>query len=190
MKKNLLLASLFLFTLSTACVSLRESKQQPGSGSARVELRKQGVTLDAKYNPQLDNLIPGYKIITVGVTNNGIELLKLNPLRDRWEIIDAYGRPQKGINSIRIKDPAVWSRLPDKVKELIEYPIGITVGYTETVDLFFPNNIDLSAFRSISFYSAERKETYDILALDETTQQLNIPTQVNEVPANKKNSKP
>ena len=45
----------------------------------------------------------------------------------------------------------------------VRLPVGISVGYSETVDLFFPKKQELSAFRSISFYSADRKMKYDML---------------------------
>jgi hypothetical protein len=50
------------------------------------------------------------------------------------------------------------------VQELVDYPVGIAVGYAETVDLFFPANIDLNSFRTVSYYSEDRKQQYDILA--------------------------
>jgi len=151
--------------LLTACFGAKESKNPNNSGS-RVELHAQGITIDAKYNADLDNLIPGYKIVTVGLTNNGVDILKLNPLRDRWEIVDAAGRKIKAYNCLRIKDPHTFSRLPSRMKEMIEYPVAVPLGYSETLDLFFPNHIDLTGFRSISFYSAERKQDYDMLAID------------------------
>jgi hypothetical protein len=174
----LLLPALVFFAI-TACVAEHEGGKAKDSGAARVELRKQGIIIDAKYNRELDNLIPGYKIVTVGLSNNGVDLLKLNPLRDRWDITDATGQVRRGANSLRIRDPETWSRLPSQVKELIEYPVAVQMGYSETIDLFFPNNLDLTAFRSISFYSAERKETYDILAMDDSRE---VPIQPEAAP--------
>lgn len=154
-------------TLLCACFSARESGNPKNSGN-RVELHGQGIIIDAKYNADLDNLVPGYKMITVGLTNNGVDMLQLNPLRDRWEIVDGSGRKIKAYNSLRIKDPDTYSRLPQKMKEMIEYPVAIPMGYSETLDLFFPNQYDLTGFRSISFYSAERKQDYDMLSIDTT----------------------
>lgn len=151
--------------LLTACFSARESGNPKNSGN-RVELHGQGIIIDAKYNADLDNLVPGYKVITVGLTNNGVDMLQLNPLRDRWEIVDGSGRKIKAYNSLRIKDPSTYSRLPQKMKEMIEYPVAVPMGYSETLDLFFPNQYDLTGFRSISFYSAERKQDYDMLSID------------------------
>lgn len=150
------------FFILSACFSGKEGKK--AGTSQRVAVHKHGIILDAKYDPRLDNLIPGYKIITVAVTNNGYDILRLNPLKDRWEITDAYGRKQKAMNSIRIKDPSTFSRLPDQVQQLVDYPVGISVGYSETIDLFFPATQELKAFRSISFYSADRKLVFDVMS--------------------------
>jgi hypothetical protein len=46
----------------------------------------------------------------------------------------------------------------------VEYPVGVSVGYSETVDLFFPESVSLEAFRAISFYSNDRKHKYDMLS--------------------------
>lgn len=142
------------------------AKEENPRNSARVDLPQHGIIIEAKYEPSLDNLVPGYKIVTVGLTNNGTDILKLNPLRDRWEIVDGTGRKQKAFTTLRIKDPGMWSRLPNQMREMLEYPVAIAMGYSETLDIFFPNTVDLQGFRSISFYSAERKENYDILQLD------------------------
>lgn len=179
MIRKLLAPSLSLIILA-ALMACTASDKEPGT-SARVELLKQGITLDARYDPRLDNLIPGYKILTVAVTNNSVDILRLNPLRDKWEITDAMGKKRKAINSLRIKDPGLFSRLPSKVQQLIDYPVGISVGYSETIDLFFPQSVDLNAFRTISFFNANLDQTFDMLS------NLDSPT---HVPVNQKASGP
>ena len=159
---HLFLIPLTLIAL-TACFGEKEDNPKTSS-SAHVDVNKEGITLDAKYDNRLDNLIPGYKIVTVAVTNNGVDIMKLNPLKDRWDVTDAYGKPRRAINSLRISNPQAWSSLPEKVKSLIEYPVGVSVGYTETMDLFFPNSLDLTAFRSISFYNGTNDKKYDVVA--------------------------
>ncbi len=158
-----LLIPLVTVGLLTSCFSARESGSAKGESSKRMEFFKEGLTLDANYDPRLDNLIPGYKILTVAVTNQGTDVLRLNPLKDRWELTDAYGKTRKAITSLRIKDPGLFTRLPSKVQTLIDYPVGISVGYSETIDLFFHQDVDLRSFRSVSFYNADRKQTYDAL---------------------------
>lgn len=159
--QSCLIASLFP-VLFASCYPSAE-KQDRGTTSRELKIHKHGITIDARYDPRLDNLVPGYKIMTVGVTNSGFDILRLNPLKDQWDVIDAWGRKQRAIHSLRIKEPHVFVRLPERLQQMVEYPVGISVGYSETVDLFFPNSVDLKAFRSVSFYNAERKITYDVL---------------------------
>jgi hypothetical protein len=150
-------------TLLTACFSARESGKKSET-SRHLEIAKQGIVLDANYDPRLNNLIPGYKILTVAVTNNSTDVLRLNPLKDRWDMVDATGKKHRAINSLRIKDPHTFSRLPGRVQELVDYPVGIAVGYAETVDLFFPAAINIDAFRTVSYYSDDRQQEYDIMS--------------------------
>lgn len=155
------LLPLIIISLMTGCFW---KKEKPPQTSRHLEMNKSGIIMDANYDPRLDNLIPGYKMVTVAVTNNSTDVLRLNPLKDRWVVVDAYGRKQKAINSIRIKDPKTFGQLPAQVRELIDYPVGIAVGYSETVDLFFPLRMDLNSFRTVSYYSSDRKKTFDVLS--------------------------
>ncbi len=169
-----------------ACFSARQSKgPDKNKSSATVEVPNKGIIIEAKYDPRLDSLIPGYKIVTVALTNNGIDTLRLNPLKDRWEVTDAYGKNRRAINSVRIKDPSTWGKLPDRLKQLIEYPIAVSMNYSETIDLFFPQGMDLTHFRAISFYAAERNEKYDAMASLESENQIPI-NPPSETPANPK----
>lgn len=167
--------SLILLMSLNACISARQSGKKQGSTSQRMELHKEGIIIDAKYDPQLDNLIPGYKILTVAVTNHGTDVLKFDPLRDRWMIVDVFGKRQKAINSLRIKNPHLFGRLPDRLQNLLEYPVGVSVGYSETIDLFFSNHVELASFRSVSFYSGQRKTDYSLLTNMDSPTHKKIP---------------
>lgn len=160
------------FILALFLISCNPGSKKEVGTSQRVEVQKHGVILDAKYDPRLDNLIPGYKILHVALTNRGIGVLRLNPLKDRWFIVDAFGQKKRAITSLRIKDPGTFGRLPGKLQQMIEYPVGVSVGYTDTIDLFFPASQELNAFRSISYYNASHKRTYDVMSnMDSPTHQ-------------------
>jgi len=109
-------------------------------------------------------LIPGYKIVTIALTNNSVDVLKLNPIKDRWEITDAAGKNRRAINSMRVHNPSLFGRLPSKMQNLVDYPVGISVGYSETIDIFFPAATDLRNFRNISFYNAAVDQKFDAMA--------------------------
>ncbi len=131
------------------------------------------MTIDATYDTKLDGVVPGYKILTVALTNRSVDVIKLDPVHDQWTIEDSRGQKQKAIVSLQIADPDVWNLLPSKVKDLVDYPAGVQMGYTQTFDLFFPSKIDLERFRSISFFSATQKKNYD--ALSSSSMQRAVP---------------
>lgn len=152
---------------SFACVSARSSSSPKNVTQVGQQLHKKGLTIDAYYDQRLDGLVPGYKVITVALTNQSFNVVKLNPLRDRWEIEDVSGRTLRAINSIRIKDPDSFNRLPAKIRQLVSYPNGVSMGYTETFDLFFPESVDLAGFRSINFYNSTLKEKWEMVQIPE-----------------------
>ncbi len=154
----------FLILFTSACWSRGPSKPKNPTSQARVNLPNWGVTIDANYDAQLDGLVPGYKIVTIALTNHSVDVIKLDAIQDQWVIEDAWGKKQRGIAALRIKDPKTWTELPPRVRDLIEYPAGVQMGYTQTFDLFFPEHIELENFRTISFYSANLKQNFDAIS--------------------------
>jgi hypothetical protein len=157
------LTYVFVFP-SLGCFSHSEGPQSKTASQARLNLPNWGVTIDATYDRKLDGIVPGYRILTVALTNRSVDMIKLDPVNDQWFIEDAWGRKQKAIVSLRVRDPRAWTELPPRVKDLVEYPAGVQMGYTQTFDIFFPESIDLDRFRSISFYSAILKQNFDALS--------------------------
>ena len=163
MKKYFLLLFVSIFILpSSGCVPQKNKPKAPTQ--TRVNLPNWGVVIDANYDQKLDGLVPGYKIVTVALTNHSVDVIKLDPTQDQWMIEDAWGKKQRGIASLRIKNPKIWTALPPKVRDLVEYPAGVQIGYTQTFDLFFADHIDLHNFRTISFYSAILKQNFDAVS--------------------------
>ncbi len=134
------------------------------SSQARLNLPNWGIVIDASYDPKLDDIVPGYKVLTVALTNRSVDIVKLDPVRDQWGIEDARGQKQKAIASLQIYDPEVWTQLPGRVKDLVDYPAGVQMGFTQTFNLFFPERVDLERFRAINFYSATLKQNFDALS--------------------------
>ncbi len=161
--KKFLIFFILVFALSEfACVeSKKESKT---SSTQRLNVPNWGINIDATYDKKLDEVVPGYKILTVAITNRSVDMIKLDPNNDQWTIEDAWGRKQRAVVSLRIKDPKIWDILPPKVKDLVEYPAGVQMGYSQTFDLFFPQGVDLEGFRGIAFYSATMKQNFDALS--------------------------
>ncbi len=160
-RRSFLLGVFLVLISSLGCFS----KDIPKTASnARLNLPNWGIIIDATYDKKLDGVVPGYKVMTVALTNRSYDMIKLDPAGDQWFIEDAWGRKQKGIASLRNRDARTWGALPEKVRRLIEYPAGVQMGYTQTFDLFFPQSLELEGFRAISFYSAVMKQNFDALS--------------------------
>src|SRR5262245_18095724 len=149
------LLSVFLLLPTLGCFSGGGSG--PVSKTAtqqRLNLPNWGVVIDASYDRKLDGVVPGYRIMTIALTNRSVDMMKLDPVSDQWVIEDAWGRKQKAVVSLRVRDGRTWTQLHPRVQDLLEHPAGVQMGYTQTFDIFFPEHVDLERFRSISFYSA------------------------------------
>jgi hypothetical protein len=118
---------------------------------------------EVAYDPRLDNLIPGYKILTVAVTNNALEYLQTDPLVDRWWVLDRGKSKHKAILSLRDKSPDAWAGLPPKLRQMIEYPLMVRIAETATIDLLFPDSVNLAEFREVIFRSSDRQKTIHII---------------------------
>jgi len=54
-----------------------------------------GLAVDASYDPRLDDLVPGYKVINVAVFNQSLNIITLDPSSDRWWVKFADGKKKK-----------------------------------------------------------------------------------------------
>ena len=157
--------TIILVTLFSACVAVDSSvprKKSKVAGQAGQMIPEFGLTFGARYNPELDQLVPGYKIITVAMTNNSVNQLTMDPAKDRWWIRLLHGRKVKAIGNLRLKDPKKWFQLPEKKRQLMEPPLYIPIGYTQTFDLFVSDKINLGHFRSIAYTNTASRVTFEI----------------------------
>ena len=164
MKTKKVLTLLFLAVAFTEAACVESKKESKTSSTQRLNIPNWGINIDATYDKKLDEVVPGYKILTVAITNRSVDMIKLDPNNDQWTIEDAWGRKQRAVISLRIKDPRVWDILPPKVKDLVEYPAGVQMGYSQTFDLFFPKSVELEGFRGIAFYSATMHQNFDAVS--------------------------
>ncbi len=158
-----LLALGFVASFNLGC-GMGSDKPPKDSTQARLNVPNWGIVIDANYDKKLDSVVPGYKILTVAVTNRYIEVIRLDPIHDRWMVEDAWGRKQRAVVSLRISDPAAWGRIPQRIQDLMEYPAGVQMNYSQTFDLFFPDSVSLDRFRGISFYSAALKQEFNAVS--------------------------
>lgn len=122
-----------------------------------------GVGFDVTYDPSLDDVIPGYKLLNVVYINNSMDIVQMNSAGDKWWLEDRRGKKIKAITDLRDKDPDAWSKLPKKLKVLMEYPLIVPIGSTESIDLLFKKDVNLGEFKSVIFRSANANKQYKIL---------------------------
>jgi hypothetical protein len=147
------------------CITVpKKKKRKNSSGVVNAQLGhniiQYAITIDGKHYTQLDRVLPKYKIMTIAITNRALASMKLDPLKDSWKIQDARGRWHRAINSLQIKDPKSWEKIPEKMRKLIEYPLNAPPGFTQTFDIFFPAKVDMTNFRALKYTNTPLKQTF------------------------------
>lgn len=127
-----------------------------------------GVAFDLSYDPRTDGIIPGYRILNVGITNDSLNVLKLDPMVDRWQVVDRRGTKRTAVVNLRRTDPDVWTALPARLKQLIEYPLMVNTGETRAVDLMFSEKYILSDFKEVIFEGPSLGKRLRIYAREST----------------------
>jgi hypothetical protein len=123
-----------------------------------------GLSIDASYDPRLDKLVPGYKVINVVLVNNSFNILPFDPQKDEWSIRLADDmRLHKVIHNLRNEDPAAWNALPEKAKDLIGYPMVLPVGGKEVFDLFVPDKVDVSRFTELRAHIKPLNTKFEVM---------------------------
>lgn len=126
-----------------------------------------GLAIDVSYDPNTDNIVPGYKILNVAIANSSINILQLNAVNDEWLVVDIKKHKHNAINSLKDTDPDTYLKLPPKLRRLIDYPSMVQVGETRQLDLLFKDNVELDAFKMVKYTSASTKKSIEITAQDD-----------------------
>ena len=122
---------------------------------AGVMVPQSGIVIDVDYDPRLDSLVPGYKLLTVAIDNNTLTPLRLDSKKDRWEIQTARGRWIKVLHDLRFGREGLWRKLPSRIREMIGYPDVVGVGETGVFDLFVKSSVTLEGFRGVKYDAAQ-----------------------------------
>lgn len=161
---------LLMAATSAACGMQHSSKSSSANSGFQDVYVPSGTTtpilsmgFEAVYDPRLDNLIPGYKIVTVAITNSSLEYLQLDLLADQWWVVDRNKSKHKAILSLRDKNPDAWAKLAPRLRKIIEYPLMVRIADTATIDLLFPNNVRLNEFREVVFSIPSRQKVIHIV---------------------------
>lgn len=155
---------LFFFVLATVLFApyenmaqakrSRKALSEPVTSEAGLKIPKWGIAIDASYNTELDDFIPGYKIVHVVLSNNRPDTIVMDPAKDRWTITDSAGKKHTAYNHVRHFDKKLWKKLKPELKKKLGYPSLVKSGYLTTLDLFFPKDVDLFQFREIAWTSS------------------------------------
>ncbi len=157
--------------LATACALFLVSCAHGASGGKKVlrvpggtNVPELGLATDASYDKRLDNLVPGYKVITVALVNASFNIIPLDPDKDRWWIKVAGERKKVPVlHNLRQQDPKAWSALPERVQKLVAYPLFIPIGARQAVDLFVPEQYDLETFTELIVKLAAIRPRIEVL---------------------------
>lgn len=169
---------LFLFLFDVSALAAPYSKNRPsketsansGGTTGSKKIRSEaglnipawGVAIDAVYDKRLDNLVPGYKLVNVVLTNRSPSTIYLDPTKDVWIIRDSLGKNHRGINHLRFTNEKMWLSLPVGLKDQLEYPHAVRTGNSTKIDLFFPIETELAGFREVSWKSDHFKQVFDV----------------------------
>jgi hypothetical protein len=156
---------ILIASVAVGCVRAKPRQAKRPSkveGQAGRTITPHSISIDANYDPRLDNLIPGYKLLPVIIRNVSLRPIPMDPRRDRWVIVGEKGQRYRATNSVRIKDPVLWRTIPDKMRTMIDYPEIIPINYSVTFDLLLPLRTELEYFRQIRYYNAVWKQEFVI----------------------------
>ena len=122
---------------------------------AGIMVPQTGIVIDVDYDPRLDNLVPGYKLLTVAIDNNTLTPFHLDPAKDRWEVQDSRGRWQPALHDLKSRREVLWRKLPNRIREIIDYPEVVGVGETGVFDIFLKSSLTLEGFRGVRYDSTQ-----------------------------------
>lgn len=143
-----------------------KKKKSPAviKSEAGLNIPEWGVAIDSFYDERLDNLIAGYKILNIVVTNRGNGDIYLDVNQDHWKIIDSFGKKYTATNHIKQIDSKLWDKLPSDFKKKIDYPQIVRPGKSTTVDVFFPKSVTLTNFKEIIWKSKHFDKEFNIFS--------------------------
>lgn len=140
---------LVLIGLLAGCAG--KKKPQAIDGYAGRFILGYGFSIDAVYDPRLDKLVPDYRLLTVAIRNTSLQVIQMDASRDQWVLVNRDGKRIKAFNTLREKDNRRWKKIPEKVRNLVDYPEVVPISYTVTFNIFFPKSADLSDFKEIRY---------------------------------------
>lgn len=138
-----------------------------------LNIPKWGLAIDAVFDPRLDDIIPDYHILNIVVSNRRPEPIMFNAKDDRWMVVDSEGHKHAVQNNVEDFDKKLWEKLPERLKNMLEYPTVVNSGKSITIDVFVPKTVNLFNFREVTWKSSHFNKEFSILTTYE--QELSLP---------------
>ncbi|MFH0800228.1 MAG: hypothetical protein V2A66_08640 [Pseudomonadota bacterium] len=159
-------AFLFVLTLCAFAISGDAAAKKTSTirATGGMNISNTGLAVDAGYDKRLDGFVPGYKVINVALFNQSLNIIGLDPEKDRWSIkLEGDGKTHPAIHDLRGQDPKAWSQVPEKARTLVAYPLVLAIGAREVVDIFVPESLDLDRFTELDIYLKSMDTKLEIL---------------------------
>ncbi len=160
-KKLLFLFPCLLFSTALFAKSIPTMKVPAGTNIPAL-----GMALDASYDPITDDIVPGFKILSVVVANNSMDVIQMDRDSDEWTVVTAKGARHEAILDLRKSKTDTYLSLPEKLRSKLEYPMMVQVGETRVIDLLFKDSVQLDGFRSVKFTSKMTNRAFNIVSQD------------------------
>jgi hypothetical protein len=167
-------------------------KNPPIRSEAGLNIPDWGLAIDAAYDPRLDDLVRGYRIVNILVTNRGSQDVSLNVREDKWVIVDNNGKKNTAENHVKFFNKKIWDEMPQQLQNKLDYPPYVRAGHSVNIDVFFPKSTNLINFKEVIWRSATLGKEFNIYTNYEKTLQMGaddknftLPTSSAKVPWNK-----
>lgn len=173
---TILLSFTFLISdLSFAYKGRRSSKKKSDDvirSESGLNIPDWGIAIDSSYDPRLTDLIPGYHIVNIVLTNRRDSPIYLNAAKDKWIVVDSLGKKHSAENHVKEIDKTLWEKMPAELKKKLDYPHVIKPGNYTTIDVFLPKDVDLFNFREVVWKSEHFDKEFNVFTNYEKKLQL------------------
>ena len=122
-----------------------------------------GFSFDISYDAALDHIVPGYKIVNIGIKNTSMDSFLLNVSSDHWVVLDQAEHSYEATMNLKESDPQVWATLSPEIQGAFTFPLVIPGGVSQALDLFVKSDADLNGFHAVLFRSSFLKHKIKIL---------------------------
>jgi len=140
----------------------KDKKERVIKSEVGLNIPEWGLAIDAIFDPRLSELIPGYHIVNLVITNKRGEPIMFDTRNDRWTIVDHVGKRHTAHNHVKQFNRKLWPNLPKKLQAMLEYPHKVSPGRSITIDVFIPKSVDLINFKEVVWKSAHFGKEFNL----------------------------